>query len=154
MSSGAGGVEAFANDVRLHIYREAAATGRVPQAPEISAALGRPETDVRATLQHLAAGKAVILTPLDAAIWIAPPFCAVPSSFRVVSGGTRFWGICIWDAMGIAAALDADSVITALCGDCGIPMTLEIRNGRLLRSEGVVHFGVPARRWWDNIGFT
>jgi hypothetical protein len=33
-------------------------------------------------------------------------------------------------------------------------MRLQVRHGVLTRTEGVVHFGVPARRWWDNIGFT
>ena len=33
-------------------------------------------------------------------------------------------------------------------------MTLEVRHGRLVRGEGVVHFGVPAARFWDNIAFT
>ena len=33
-------------------------------------------------------------------------------------------------------------------------MTLEVRDGNLVRSEGVVHFAIPAHHWWDNIGFT
>jgi hypothetical protein len=33
-------------------------------------------------------------------------------------------------------------------------MRLEVRGGALAHGEGVVHFAVPARRWWDNIGFT
>jgi hypothetical protein len=72
----------------------------------------------------------------------------------VQANGKRYWGICIWDALGIAAALHADAVITALCGDCGTPLTLEVRNDTLVRSEGIVHFAIPARRWWDNIGYT
>jgi hypothetical protein len=33
-------------------------------------------------------------------------------------------------------------------------MLLEIKEGRLTRSEGIVHFAVPAHHWWDNIGYT
>jgi hypothetical protein len=33
-------------------------------------------------------------------------------------------------------------------------MRLEVRGGRLVRSEGMLHFAVPARRWWDNVAFT
>jgi len=40
------------------------------------------------------------------------------------------------------------------CGDCGVPLTLGVRDGSLAEGEGVVHFAVPARRWWENIGFT
>ena len=144
----------LARDVRLYVFREAAETGQVPQPPQISRALGRSEAEVRETLHVLAEGKVLILAPNDGNIWAANPFCAVPSGFRVRAAGKRYWGICIWDALGIAAALGADAVITAPCGDCGDQMTLEVRDGRLVREEGVVHFAVPAHYWWDNIGFT
>lgn len=147
-------LDALARDVRIHVFREAAATARVPQAPEISRALERSEDDVRAALRALAAARALILAPNDGEIWIAPPFCAVPTGFRIAAGGRQYWGICIWDALGVAAAVGKDAVITTSCGDCGDPMTLEIRGNDLLASEGVVHFGVRANRWWANIGFT
>ena len=102
----------------------------------------------------LAAAKVLILAPYDGDIWAANPFCAVPSGFRVAAAGKQYWGICIWDALGIAAAVGTDAVITAPCGDCGSMMTLEVRDGQLGSSEGIVHFAVPAHHWWDNIGFT
>lgn len=154
MTGSAKDLETLARDVRIHVFREAAATGRVPQAPEISASLGRSEADVRAALHELAVAKVLILAPNGGNIWAANPFCAVPSGFRVAAAGRRYWGICIWDALGIAAAIGSDAIITAPCGDCGVGMTLEVRDGNLVRSEGVVHFAVPAHHWWDNIGFT
>jgi hypothetical protein len=33
-------------------------------------------------------------------------------------------------------------------------MSLEIRDGSLEPSEGVIHFAVPAARWWEDIGAT
>ena len=145
---------ALARDVRVYIFRQAAASARVPQAPDISRALGLTETEVRNALHELAGAKVLILAPNDGNIWAANPFCAVPSGFRVTAGGQQYWGICIWDALGIAAALGRDAVVNAPCGDCGSEMTLEIRGGRLNRTEGMVHFAIPARHWWDNIGFT
>ena len=147
-------VETLARYVRIHVFQEAAATAQIPQARQISAALGRSEADVRLALHHLAAAKVLILAPNNGDIWAANPFCAVPSGFRVVSAGRRYWGICIWDALGIAAALGTDAVISAPCGDCGDGMTLEVKGGRLVREEGVVHFAIPAHHWWDNIGFS
>ena len=148
------GGDELAREVRRHLFRIAAATGRVPQAAEISRALGRSEADVRAALRVLAAGKALILAPNDGDIWAANPFCAVPSGFRVDANSNRYWGICIWDSLGIAAALGADATIAASCGDCGAPMRVEIRSGALVEETGVVHFAVPAREWWANIGFS
>jgi len=142
------------HDARMYLFGEAAATGRVPQAPQIAQALKRPDADIREALKRLAAAKVLVLAPNDGNVWAANPFCAVPSGFRVVAGGTNYWGICIWDALGIAASLGANAVITAPCGDCGEPMTLEIRDGALVRGEGIIHFAVPARDWWANIGFT
>jgi len=146
--------EAFAHEVRLHIFQQTAETARVPQPPQIAAALERSQADVEEALQQLAAGKVLILAPNGGNIWAANPFCAVPSPFRVETRGKTYWGICIWDALGIAAALGSDAVIRAVCGDCSEPMLLEVAVEELKQSEGVIHFGVPAHHWWDNIGFT
>jgi hypothetical protein len=141
-------------EVRVKLFRTAAETGRVPQAPELARTLGRPESQVRAALRQLAAARVLMLAPNDGEIWAASPFCAKPSAFRVSALGQVYWGICIWDALGIAAALDAATDVESSCGYSGVPMRLQVRNGRLSHSEGVVHFAVPARQWWDNIGFT
>jgi alkylmercury lyase-like protein len=146
--------EALLREVRLYVFREAAGTSQVPQPPAIAAALGRSEAEVRAALQLLAAAKVLILAPNDGNIWAANPFCAVPSPFQVGTRDRAYYGICIWDALGIAAALGTDAVIRTACGDCSDPLELEIAGGKLTRSEGVIHFAVPAHHWWDNIGFT
>jgi hypothetical protein len=116
--------------------------------------LNQSQTDIAKALKHLAASKVLILAPNSGNIWAANPFCAVPSGFRVESAGKTYWGICIWDALGVAAAIQMDAIISAPCGDCGESMVLEIKDGQLIRSEGVIHFDVPAHHWWDNIGFT
>lgn len=141
-------------EVRLYVFGQAADTGAVPSVNQTALALQRPPDEVEASLHRLAAGRVLILAPNVSAIWAANPFCAVPTSFRVEARDRTYWGICVWDALGILAALDADGTVTALCGDCGEPMHLEVRDKSLVRSEGIVHFGVPALRWWENIGFT
>jgi hypothetical protein len=147
-------LEALARAVRLYVFRTAAETTRVPQAPEIAAALQQPHGVVHEALRSLAEGRVLILAPNDGTIWAAAPFCAVPTGFRVVAGGKRYWSICVWDALGIAAVLGRDARVEALCGDCGDQLVLEVQRGELHRSEGVIHFAIPARHWWDNIGFT
>ena len=147
-------LDALARDVRLYVFGQAASTARVPQARDIAEELQCPLEEIHEALRNLAAGKALILAPNDGSIWAANPFCAVPSGFRVETEGKAYWGICIWDALGIPAALGKDAVIRAFCGDCCEPMTLEVSGGRLTRTEGIIHFAVPAHHWWDNIGFT
>jgi hypothetical protein len=147
-------LEELARDVRLFLFRDAAESGRVPQASQIAAALGCTRDEVLEALKLLAAGRVLILAPNDGQIWAANPFCAVPSGFRVHADGKTYWGICIWDALGIPAAVGKDALIRAPCGDCGDEMRLQIRDGSLVHSEGIIHFAVPAHQWWDNIGFT
>jgi hypothetical protein len=154
MSPSPSAIEALARKVRLHVFREAGDTTRVPQPPQIAEALGRPQAEIEEALRLLAAGRVLILAPNSGNIWAANPFCAVPSPFRVQTRSKTYSAICIYDALGIVAALGEDAAILAACGDCNEPMRFEISGGQLTRSEGIIHFGVPARHWWDNIGFT
>lgn len=147
-------IEALDRDVRVFVYGRTAETTRVPKPAEIAAALGRAQPEVEEAIRRLAADRVWFLAPGTANIWAANPFCAVPSNFRVQALGRAYWGICIWDALGIPAALHADATITARCGDCDEELVLEVRDGELVRGEGVVHFAVPAVRWWENIAFT
>jgi Alkylmercury lyase len=146
--------EPFVEEVRRCIYREAAATARVPQAADVAVALGRSPDDVLGAIRALAARRVLILAPNSDNIWSAPPFSAVPTAFRVEAEGRHHAALCIWDALGVAAALGADATVHTSCGDCGEPMQLAVRGGALTVAEGILHFAIPARRWWDNIGFT
>ena len=146
--------DALDREVRIHVYRQAADTTHVPTPGEIAAALGLQQPEIEDSLRRLAAGRVLSLAPGTANIWAANPFCAVPSGFRVEALGRTYWGICIWDALGIPAALHADTIITARCGDCDQDIALQVRGEALARADEIVHFGVPAARWWDNIAFT
>ena len=140
--------------VRNFVFGKAAATGAVPQAAEIAQELALSAEEVDAVLKRLAASKVLIMAPNNGDIWAANPFCAVASGFRVDVNAQRYWGICVWDALGIIAALGASSgMVRAPCGDCGDILQLEFSAGELAHSEGVIHFAVPAREWWKNIGF-
>jgi hypothetical protein len=50
--------------------------------------------------------------------------------------------------------LGQDARILAACGDCGEAMQLSIEGGKLAPAEGIIHFSIPARRWWENIVYT
>ena len=90
MTERANDLDVLASDIRIHVFREAAATARVPQVPDISRALGRSETDVRAALHELAAAKVLILAPNEGDIWAANPFvqCRQASALRQLANST------------------------------------------------------------------
>ncbi len=64
-----------------------------------------------------------------------PPLLSAPCppAFRVKAKAVTYSAICIWDALAIAAALHQDATIDVVCGDCGEPMKLEVKNNALVR---------------------
>jgi len=141
-------------DVRLAVYRKIVEEGRPPTAPEIAGGLGVAAAEVEASLRRLADGHVLVLAPGTPYIWMANPFSAIPTPFEVLVGDRTYFGNCIWDALGIPACLDADARIRTRCPDCSEPLSLDVRNGTLEASKGVIHFAVPAARWWEDIGST
>ena len=47
-----------------------------------------------------------------------------------------------------------NGIVDTSCPDCGESIELRVEGGELQPVDAVVHFAVPARRWWENIGFT
>ena len=146
--------DALDSEVRLALFWHVAETAQMPDAETLATAVGQPRAAVEEALGRLAATRAIVLAPGGTNVWMANPFSAVPTPFRVEAEGRTYWGNCIWDALGIPAILSADATVTARCGDCGEALAVQVRDGAVRAEEGVVHFAVPARRWWENIGFT
>ncbi len=65
-----------------------------------------------------------------------------------------YWPNCAWDALAIPSLLKKTATVTGKCADCGDAMSFEFREGELLDGEGLVHFAVPPRRFWENVAFT
>jgi hypothetical protein len=123
----------------------------VPAAAQLATQLGLGLDEVRDSLERLGAGRALVLQPSSREVLMANPFSAVPTPFAVHAGGQLYFGNCIWDALGIPAMLNNDGRITTSCGCCGEAMSLAVVDQRLEPAGGVVHFAVPAKRWWDDI---
>ena len=142
------------NKVRLHVMRQVIETGRVPKVDETANALGQPSEDVRQAHQQLAEAHVFVLEPGSFELRMASPFSAIPTPFEVAIGERKWWGNCIWDAMGIAAVLRAEARIFTKCPDCADPLALTVNGPVVSGDPGIVHFAVPAARWWDDIIFT
>lgn len=144
----------FDVDVRLALYHEFVQIGRAPSVYRIAKMLKAPQKDVEAALDRLAAGKAIVLQPESRAVLMANPLCAVPSPFLARVGGQSFFGSCVWDALGIIAMLQQDGSLDSSCACCGEAMTITVHDGQPLPTDGVIHFAIPAKQWWENIVFT
>lgn len=164
--------------VRSAVYETFVRHGRGPTVEELSSTAGVPAAEVRRAMGELAAEHAIVLRPDSDAIWMAAPFSGVPTAFLVTAdqpGDTAgaWWANCGWDALGIAAALSGIGSSAAkgtfnihtICADCGdaISLVVEPSAERAVRAQSadgapladvVLHFSVPASRWWEDIGFT
>jgi len=144
----------FDTQVRLAVYDHFLDTGRPPSPSEIAVSVSASQEDVRAALSRLHDAHMLVIHPESGEIIMANPFSGVPTAFRVEVGDRVWWANCIWDSFGLAAMLNADTRIETSCPCCGDALSIEVQNGALVKGEGIIHFAIPAKHWWDNIIFT
>jgi hypothetical protein len=140
--------------IRHAIYAHTIAHGTVPTREQLAAALDLPVADVDASLLRLAGRHLIALAPGTTNIWMAHPFSAVPTGYRVETAKRTYWANCAWDVLGIAALLETDVRATSICPDCGESLETVVENDAARSTGEVVYFGVPPRRFWENVGFT
>ena len=141
-------------DVRLFVFKHFVENERPPSVAETAQALGLSLAAAAAAYDRLAAGRVIVLEPGTHHIRMANPLSAVQTAFPVAVGGKRYYGNCIWDALGVVAMLGGGGTIDASCGCCAESMPIEIADFELRPIDALVHFGVPAIHWWDDIVFT
>jgi hypothetical protein len=139
--------------VRVQIYRHLMATGRAPSPAEAAAGLGRETGEIEQAYRDLAESRVITFAPGTRAIWMAHPFSAAPTPYRVTSEGISYWANCAWDALGIAAMLGRDTECLCRCPDCEGQVDLSVKGGALAQ-DGIIHFVVPPRSFWENVAFT
>ena len=143
------------SEIRLWIYHHFVETGRAPTPVEIAASFQLTPGEVENRLRRLQdEADALVLLPGSPYIWMAEPFSAVPTSFIVRSGTRAWWANCIWDALAILVLIGTDGSVSTACPHSGQPLVVSATRRGLEEAQGIVHFAVPARDWWRNIGFT
>jgi hypothetical protein len=138
--------------VKLNVYETIVATTQAPSASDVATAIGCSPAEVEASFQRLFQRRLLVLEPgTTSRIRMAPPFSGVPTQHVAVVDGKSYYADCAWDALGVAAALHRDADIASECPDCKEPMAFQVQNGRPVPRECVIHFAVPAARWWDDV---
>jgi hypothetical protein len=148
------GISRREREVRLYIYRHIVETSTAPSVLETAKALASDPAEIGAAYFALANARALVLRPDSTAIWMAMPFSSLPTAFSVIVRGRAYYASCAWDAFGIPALLQDDACISTSCPDCGSAVERKIVNGGLIDTRGFVHFVVPPREWWDEVGRT
>jgi len=142
----------FENDVKLCVYQRTVEHCHPPTSHEVARELRVSVAEVEQAFVALHAKRLLVPEPGDLSrIRMAPPFSGIETGFETLVESRRYHANCAWDALGVAAALHHDAEIEARDGHTGEPIHLAVRGGRPLPEPCVIHFAVPAARWWDDI---
>lgn len=127
-------------------------TSQAPTPSDLSVLLDVSESSVVQALHSLEKAHRLALLPGSDSIWMAHPFSAVPSDFVVTIGERSWFANCVWDGLSIMALL-GDGQLETHSPATGKAITFQVNDG-MVHSDALVHFLVPARQFWDDIGFT
>ncbi len=146
---------ADAETLRLRIYEQLAAEGRVGSVGDLAADIGEDGARATAMLRELAAQRHVVLDE-GGAIVLAHPFATRDFGFSVKSGRTLWWGGCAWDSFasphlvpGVSPAL-----VATPCPGCGTAHAWNVSRDQPPEGSQVAHFLVPMGHVWDDVVHT
>ena len=140
--------------LRVFVYDQLLDRGMPPTIADIARRFGVAPNEARHALAELRIGKTILVHPQTGEVWMAGPFSAVETPYRVLRGARQWWANCAWDMFGVAVIVGAPVRVETRCTDCAEPITLVCDPATPPNGDGVVHFLVPARRWYEDIGFT
>jgi hypothetical protein len=144
-------MNAFERQVRSSVYASFRDRSTSPAVADVADTLGAPLAAVSSALRNLAAERCIVLVPATDSIWMAHPFSGIKTDFVVTIGERQWFANCAWDGLSILA-LFGDGSLETHSPATGEPMRFEVYNGTV-HGAGVVHFLVPPRRFWDDIGY-
>ena len=76
--------------------------------------------------------KGLITFREDGAIVGVYPVSVLPTRHKVqLQDGRSFYAMCAIDSLGISYEFDQDSLISSSCRKCDLPISMEIRSGRI-----------------------
>jgi hypothetical protein len=141
--------------LRVFVYDHIVASGGPPTSYQIGGHFGVSAEDALRAIREVKIGKTILPHPKTGEIWMAGPFASSRSDYEVRGRDTRWWANCAWDMLGVAQLVGEPVRIETRCGCCDAPISIEAdANSEPVDAGYVVHFLVPARHWYDDIGFT
>src|SRR5262249_38600533 len=111
--------------------------------------------DVAERYRELAASHAIEVRDGSLEVWMAHPLSADPTAFVATVDSRDHFANCIWDGLGTIAMLTGTGSVRTACPDCRGSLQVGVVQREIAgEPEGVVHFAIPAARWYDDIGAT
>jgi hypothetical protein len=138
--------------VRAHVIQTLLRTSVAPGVADTAAALDIPPARVVEALHALAEQHRLVLLPGTDQVWMAHPFSAIATDFVVHAAGQSWYANCVWDGLSILGYV-GDGRLETHSPQSGMPIRFDVRDGRVA-GDAIVHFLVPTRQFWEDIGFT
>ncbi len=140
----------FDRQVRAQTYRLFIAGVTVVDAAAMAGSRGWVAEEVEASLDRLAKAHRIKLVEGSHRVEMAHPFSGVDTRYRSVVGDRSWNANCAWDVLAVLAFMgDGEALAQEADGD----LVWAVDDGKV-SPDGVVHLLVPARRFWDDVGFT
>ena len=140
--------------LRQFVYDRILADGAPPASTAIAERFGTTRDAALRALADLKIGKAILVHPVTGEIWMAGPFSSVPTQYVVEREGRQWWGNCVWDLLGVAVLVGQPVRLRASCIESGEPFIADVDPARGIASDWVAHLLLPARRWYEDVGYT
>ena len=141
-------------EIHAYVYQHFTDDTRAPGVDETATRFGLDHDQAVSAYKELPNRHAFFLNPGTHDILIANPFSNIETSFLVHTNGKTYFANCVWDSLGIPAALHCDADVEALCSQSGKPINLQVRDGQVSESDVLVHFLVSFKNWYDDLVFT
>jgi hypothetical protein len=141
-------------DLRVYIYDQILSSGVPPRIRNLATHFETTESEARDAIAALGIGKTVLPHPGTGEIWMAGPFASDPTPYRVRGKSVSWWANCAWDMLGIAFIAGERVDVDAVCAWSKVSLPLAVSPSRPPDPLCVVHFLLPARQWYDDIGYT
>lgn len=138
--------------LRLRIYGQLAAEGRVDPVAVLARELGQGEASVAAAMAELHAQRHLVLDA-SGEVELAHPFGTRDFGFSVKSDRTLWWGGCSWDAFAIPQLVPdaAPALVATTCPNCGAAHAWSVGRDAPPDGDQVAHFLVPMVHVWDDV---
>ena len=141
---------------RAFVYNHFADTTHPPSVEDAAQHFNISTEEAGELYKELHNRHSLFLEPNTLTIRMANPFSGIPTDFKVHANGKTYYANCAWDMLGIPAALDCDAVIEAKFTESNDAeaVQLEVKDGKIINNQLLVHFPLPFSRWYDDLVFT
>ncbi|GAA1977883.1 organomercurial lyase [Microbacterium pumilum] len=141
-----------AESLRLRIYGQLAAEGRVDGVGALAVQFSSTDADIQVLLGELAAQRHLVLAA-DGIVELAHPFGTRDFGFSVKSDRTLWWGGCAWDSFAIPHLVPhaSPALVATTCPNCGAAHAWNVDREHPPEGSQVAHFLTPMAHVWDDV---